>query len=158
MQLLKLEQDLSKSFNEQDRTERDVFTAFTNAIRTSHERQRAYLEKTKYWGMILSILGSFLSFSFSSLRSKELKEVVRTEMAVSQGPIIDRLGKSEALIARAVKDVKEENMKLVKVTGQAVNDAPVVLDEVKTVWDKERIVRFSLIVAAGYVTFKLLGL
>lgn len=75
-EILKLEQSVSKTFQEYDQAERELFTAFTDSIRDSHEKQRAQMEYTKYFGIILSITGSFLAFVYSTLKKDQLKHMI----------------------------------------------------------------------------------
>ncbi|KAG5886286.1 hypothetical protein JTB14_001505 [Gonioctena quinquepunctata] len=70
---LSLEQSVTNTFQEYDQTERELFTAFANAIRDSHEKQRAQLEYTKYLGLVLSIAGSFLAFVYTTYKKHDLK-------------------------------------------------------------------------------------
>lgn len=80
---MRQENEVTKAFTECDREERDVFTAFTNAIRDSHEKQRAQLEYTKYLGLILSITGSFLVFVYSTIWKENLKRFIETTVTKS---------------------------------------------------------------------------
>lgn len=75
-EVLKLEKSISKTFQDYDQTERELFTAFTDSIRDSHEKQRAQMEYTKYFGIVLSITGSFLAFVYSTLRKEQLKSII----------------------------------------------------------------------------------
>lgn len=75
-EVLKLEKSISGTFQEYDQAERELFSAFTNSIRDSHEKQRAQMEYTKYLGIILSITGSFLAFMYSTLRKEQLKRII----------------------------------------------------------------------------------
>ncbi|KAI4454863.1 amiloride-sensitive sodium channel-related [Holotrichia oblita] len=85
-EMLKQEKDVSEFFTNCDREEREIFSAFTNAIRDSHEKQRAQLEYTKYFGLILSIAGSFLAFTYSTLRKNDLKNFIEKTMADLMSP------------------------------------------------------------------------
>lgn len=84
-EVLKAEQETSRSFQECDRTERELFTAFTNAVRDSNEKQRAQVEYTKYFGIILSIAGSFLAFCYTTLRKHDLKVFIEDSLAKHLG-------------------------------------------------------------------------
>lgn len=75
-QVLKLEKSILQTFQEYDQTERELFTAFTDSIRDSHEKQRAQMEYTKYFGFILSITGSFLAFIYTTLKKEQLKQII----------------------------------------------------------------------------------
>ncbi|KAL1501979.1 hypothetical protein ABEB36_007197 [Hypothenemus hampei] len=79
-EVLKLEKSISRTFQEYDQTERELFTAFTDSIRDSHEKQRAQMEYTKYLGIILSISGSFLAFVYSSIKKEQLKQIINERL------------------------------------------------------------------------------
>ncbi|XP_018565697.1 uncharacterized protein LOC111692935 [Anoplophora glabripennis] len=80
-EILKLENSVSRTFQDYDQTERELFTAFTNAIRDSHEKQRAQLEYTKYFGLILSMAGSFLAFVYTSVKKQDLKRFMEEKLS-----------------------------------------------------------------------------
>lgn len=73
---------MSRTFQDYDQTERELFTAFTNAIRDSHEKQRAQLEYTKYFGLILSMAGSFLAFVYTSFKKQDLKRFMEEKLSI----------------------------------------------------------------------------
>lgn len=79
--VLKLEEEINAQFQECDREEREIFTAFTNAVRDSHEKQRAQVEYTKYFGIILSIVGSLLTFCYSTVKKHDLKRCIEDSIA-----------------------------------------------------------------------------
>lgn len=85
-----MEEKLSRTFAESDREEREIFTAFTNAVRDSHEKQRAQLEYTKYFGIILSIIGSLLTFCYSTVKKHELQKCIEQNIA-KLGPTVPQL-------------------------------------------------------------------
>ncbi|XP_050314723.1 uncharacterized protein LOC126749116 [Anthonomus grandis grandis] len=85
-EVLKLEKSISKTFQDYDQTERELFTAFTDSIRDSHEKQRAQMEYTKYFGIILSITGSFLAFVYTTLRKQQLKEIISESLQTVHVP------------------------------------------------------------------------
>lgn len=80
-EVLKLEDEINQQFQECDREEREIFTAFTNAVRDSHEKQRAQVEYTKYFGIILSIVGSLLTFCYSTVKKHDLKRCIEENIA-----------------------------------------------------------------------------
>lgn len=82
-EVLRLENQVARSFQECDQAERELFTAFTNAVRDSHEKQRAQVEYTKYFGIILSIAGSFLAFCYTTLRKDDLKRFIEESLSRS---------------------------------------------------------------------------
>ncbi|KRT80007.1 hypothetical protein AMK59_7242 [Oryctes borbonicus] len=79
-EVLKQEKHVVEMFSNSDREEREIFAAFTNAIRDSHEKQRLQLEYTKYFGLILSITGSFLAFMYSTLKKNDLKYFIEEKL------------------------------------------------------------------------------
>ncbi|XP_017781267.1 PREDICTED: uncharacterized protein LOC108566074 [Nicrophorus vespilloides] len=88
---MKTEQELTKLLNDQERCERDVCSAFTSAIHNAHEKQRAQIENTKYFGILISFTGSFLTFLYSSIRSDDIKKVIKKNMTIELEPIVRRL-------------------------------------------------------------------
>ena len=53
-------QDLMKKQNEMENAERIAFNNFSSAIRSSHEKERSRVERTKYWSIIASVSGTIL--------------------------------------------------------------------------------------------------
>lgn len=56
--ITKAERIIRKHFEELERTEREVFSELSSALRFSHEKERAQNEKTKYWSIVGSIVGA----------------------------------------------------------------------------------------------------
>lgn len=79
-QVLKEEKALLEDFNQLEKRERECFALLSNAVRDSHEKERAQAEKTKYWSVLGSILGTCLGILGTTinnrLRMKELRELV----------------------------------------------------------------------------------
>ncbi|XP_060532778.1 uncharacterized protein LOC132705860 [Cylas formicarius] len=133
-EILKLEKTISRTFQDYDQTERELFTAFTNAIRDTHEKQRAQMEYTKYLGIILSLIGSLLAFLFSTIRKQQLKallderlsgvaspldEVVKTRETIDQ--VINSLHRLEQGEVISNKSTFEEVVKTREVINEVVN-------------------------------------
>ncbi|KAF5284156.1 hypothetical protein FQR65_LT00156 [Abscondita terminalis] len=76
IEILKNEIDVSNKFKNCEHEERETFTAYTNAIKDSHEMQRAQYEYNKYFGIILSIFGSFCVFCYSTLRKRDVENCI----------------------------------------------------------------------------------
>lgn len=74
--VMKTEKELGAKFDILDKAEREIFTALSNAVRDSHEKEKAQSEYTKYWGIILSIagtlVGTLLSTIISTMRNRQL--------------------------------------------------------------------------------------
>lgn len=101
-EVLKREQDVTKVLSDCDKHEREVFTAFTNAVRDSHEKQRAQVEYTKYFGLILSIFGSFLTFVYSTYKKRDLKNYLEEKLVVSQNH------DGSAVLIKELKELKAQ--------------------------------------------------
>ncbi|KAF5283110.1 hypothetical protein FQA39_LY17417 [Lamprigera yunnana] len=123
-ELLKEEIETTDLFNVCDREEREIFTAFTNAVKDSHEKQRAQLEYTKYFGIILSILGSFLTFCYSTFRKRDLQNYINQRLSIENGgnvmPILLQLQENQKNITslmhyinneKSVVSIMEQNQK-----------------------------------------------
>lgn len=80
-EILNLERSVAATFQEYDQAERDLFTAFTNSVRDSQEKQRAQLEYAKYLGLILSIIGSFLAFLYTFFWRQDLKAYIDKQIS-----------------------------------------------------------------------------
>lgn len=76
MKEINIEKELNIKFDEADKKERELFTNFCIAIRDSHDKERSQAEYTKYFGIILSIIGtivgSILTLIVNSVRTKDL--------------------------------------------------------------------------------------
>lgn len=58
--VLKEERALMEAFQNTEKRERLCFSKLSNAVRDSHEKERAQAEKTKYWSVIGSVIGTLL--------------------------------------------------------------------------------------------------
>lgn len=63
-----------------ERLEREKFSRLSNAVRDSHEKERAQAEKTKYWSVLGSVIGTCLGVFGTTInnryRMKELRTIV----------------------------------------------------------------------------------
>lgn len=161
-------------FTNCDREEREIFTAFTNAIRDSHEKQRAQLEYTKYFGLILSIAGSFLAFTYSSLRKNDLKHFIAEHIQeISANPQQSAVaGPSSSVLENIQRNQKnsEEIMKTIVRNHQQLMYAfnkdkspPSILETIKPVSntinlnempDGEKLLWFSVLSLVGLMILK----
>ena len=57
-QVLKEEREVREKAAANEKHERACFAELSNAVRDSHEKERAQAEKTKYWSVIGSIVGT----------------------------------------------------------------------------------------------------
>ncbi|KAK9874231.1 hypothetical protein WA026_002583 [Henosepilachna vigintioctopunctata] len=116
-ELLKLEHEVNLSFQEYDKAERDLFTAYSNAVRDSHEKYRSQMDYTKYFGIILSITGSFLAFAYTTLRKHDLKMFIEKKIenlhTFVDPKVINDLSHQQKQISTKLTSLEEENKKII---------------------------------------------
>ena len=69
-QVLKDESQFRDEFKLFEKKERECFSALSNAVRDSHEKERAQAEKTKYWSVLGSILGTCIGIFFTTINNR----------------------------------------------------------------------------------------
>lgn len=83
--ILKKEKQVLEEFASSEREERDYFTALSSAVKESHEKERAQAERTKYWSVIGSIIGTVIGVAGSSINNefkmRELRNLVKESAA-----------------------------------------------------------------------------
>jgi len=88
-------QNLIKKQNEMETAERIAFNDFSSAIRSSHEKERSRVERTKYWSIIASVSGTILGFVLSSFvthyRLKKIENVSEQRWIQSSKSVEDML-------------------------------------------------------------------
>jgi hypothetical protein len=130
-EVLRLEHESARSFQECDQAERDIFTAFTNAVRDSHEKQRAQLEYTKYFGIILSIAGSFFAFCYTTLRKSDLKRFIEeslTRNTVAE-PILETNRSNDNFNNDIISFVKSETGRLTELINFKQNEVALMIEK-----------------------------
>lgn len=117
-EVLKREQDVVKAFGDCDKYEREIFTAFTSAIRDSHEKQRAQVEYTKYFGLVLGILGSFLTFIYSTYKKYDLKWFLEEKLMVLNSSNYDQspalMQELQVKVNRLIESQDSHNASVIK--------------------------------------------
>ncbi|XP_071476029.1 mitochondrial potassium channel-like [Diadema antillarum] len=82
--MLQNETRLKEWFSTVEAKERETFSQLSAVVRESHEKQRAQEERTKYWSIIGSIVGTLIGIAGSSIanhrRMRELRMMV-TELS-----------------------------------------------------------------------------
>lgn len=90
--VIKEEKKMREDFQQFEKEERENFAALSNTLRDSHEKERAQAEKTKYWSIIGSILGTMVGVVGTSInnhiRMNELRNLVK-ESAKSSSVIVN---------------------------------------------------------------------
>ena len=78
--VIKEERKLKEEFQQIEKEERENFAILSHSVRDSHEKERAQAEKTKYWSIIGSVLGTMVGVVGTTinnrLRMKELRDLV----------------------------------------------------------------------------------
>merc|ERR1712029_344822 len=86
-QVLKDEKHLQEEFKQFEKTEREKFSKMSASVRDSHEKERAQAEKTKYWSVLGSVIGTCLGLLGATInnrmRMKELRQIVTDSTQVS---------------------------------------------------------------------------
>lgn len=87
-QVLKDEKLLQDEFKMLEKFEREYFSGLSNAVRDSHEKERAQAEKTKYWSVLGSILGTCIGIFGTTInnrmRMNELRRLVSQNNTVEE--------------------------------------------------------------------------
>jgi len=103
--IIKDERRLKEGFKQFEKNERENFAALSHTVRDSHEKERAQAEKTKYWSIIGSILGTMLGIFGTSvnnrMRMKELRNLV--EEATVKNPS-----------TLSIEEIKDEVLAVIK--------------------------------------------
>lgn len=80
--VMKEEKYLKEEFQQLEKDERENFANLSNNLRDSHEKERAQAEKTKYWSIIGSVLGTILGVFGTTvnnrMKMKELRDLVES--------------------------------------------------------------------------------
>lgn len=80
--VIKEEKKLKEEFQHYEKEEREHFSILSHSVRDSHEKERAQAEKTKYWSIIGSVLGTILGVVGTSINNhmkmKELKNLIES--------------------------------------------------------------------------------
>jgi len=90
--VLKEENNLLEQFKFFEKAERESFAALSNSVRDSHEKERAQAEKTKYWSLLGSIIGTCVGVLGTTInnrmRMRELRQLVAKNSTVEEVQII----------------------------------------------------------------------
>ena len=85
---MKDEKQFQDEFKHFEKLERECFSALSNAVRDSHEKERAQAEKTKYWSVLGSIIGTCIGIFGTTInnrmRMNELRRLVSQNNTVEE--------------------------------------------------------------------------
>jgi len=100
-QVLKEELQLTEDFKAYEKAERENFSLLSSSVRDSHEKERAQAEKTKYWSVIGSVIGTCLGIFGTTInnrmRMNELRRLVSQNNSVEE---IRELGPASRIFPR----------------------------------------------------------
>jgi len=120
-QVLKEEKNLLDEFKFYEKGEREYFSNLSNAVRDSHEKERAQAEKTKYWSILGSILGTCIGIIGTTINNRmrmaELRRLVSQNSSVEE---IQAIGEG---LAKDFKAHQEDLAKLVSEVQIVVEEA-----------------------------------
>lgn len=117
--VLREERTYIEQLSLQERNEREAFSRLSRAVRDSHESERAQAEKTKYWAVLGSIIGTSLGVLGTTinnrLRMRELRQIVRDASAGnSQNAAATATVSAAALNTTVSKDLINQNTESLK--------------------------------------------
>jgi hypothetical protein len=102
-QVLREERNMTEQLTRLEKDEREVFSNLSRAVRNSHESERAQAEKTKYWAVLGSVIGTTLGVMGTTinnrLRMRELRQIVRDATATHGQTEIGTIGAAALTIA-----------------------------------------------------------
>ncbi|KAL0280548.1 UNVERIFIED_CONTAM: hypothetical protein PYX00_001808 [Menopon gallinae] len=126
--LLKEEQDRQVKFREAENAEREQFHILTNAVKNSHEKERTQAEKTKYWSIIGSVVGTILGIIGTSINNHIKMAELKTLIHESSGK---ELKKKLEEYLKTNESIKEETLKYKIVGAKSAEGLLVKIDELR---------------------------
>ncbi|KAK3928880.1 Mitochondrial potassium channel [Frankliniella fusca] len=111
--VLKDERRLAEQFNRCEQEERENFSTLSSAVKESHEKERIQAERTKYWSIIGSIIGTMIGIAGSSINNefkmRELRKLVReSAQATIQSRQDAEVPKDLLVITSSVKELSQQ--------------------------------------------------
>ena len=88
-QILREERNSTEELSRLERVEREVFSKLSRAVRNSHESERAQAEKTKYWAIFGTVIGTTLGVVgngiINRLRMREIRQLIAQQDIAARG-------------------------------------------------------------------------
>ncbi|CAH1112661.1 unnamed protein product [Psylliodes chrysocephalus] len=157
--ILNMERTANATFKEYDQAERELFTAFTNAVRDSQEKQRSQLEYSKYITMVLSLVGSFIAFLFTFFWKHDLKLYIHNEVSSIKPSIpTDVLVQKEMKKFEDQLNVATNRIQSINETyfGQIAKQRNIPVADMGKVPDQTPIASYVVAGFVGYIILRLL--
>jgi hypothetical protein len=110
---IKKEQSLLGEFEAIENAEREAFRTLSNKVRWSHEKEREYGERTKYWSISASLIGAILGIFGTSianeLRMRHIRDMLPTSQEVRPllQKITDLIHQEQQQVTQFVADMKD---------------------------------------------------
>lgn len=121
--ILKDEKNLNIKFQLCEKEERDCFSFLSAAVKESHEKERAQAERTKYWSVIGSIIGTMIGVLGSSINNefkmRELRNLVKLSVEDRSEKVLKMREKELLLLVNEIRNATNP-----KVSGgdQVINE------------------------------------
>merc|ERR1719481_1313120 len=146
-QVLKEELQLTEDFKAYEKVERENFSLLSSSVRDSHEKERAQAEKTKYWSVIGSVIGTCLGIFGTTInnrmRMNELRRLVSQNNSVEEIRELGDQMKTEFTEHRTkLSDLVTEVTNVIESTSEGLGRVERVGDIVHSLEDSSQ--RFSL--------------
>ena len=111
--IIKEENALTLQLQTLERTEREKFSKMSAAVRDSHEKERAQAEKTKYWSVLGSVIGTCLGLLGATInnrmRMRELRQIVTDSTQVnSSAPSVAAITPAPAITMAAFESQQKQ--------------------------------------------------
>ncbi len=119
--MIREERTLRDRFEQEEKRERELFNGLSNALRFSHEKERAQSEKTKYWSIMASLFGALIGIFGTTVNSqvklRQLRKLMLENTEASAAAVLQKLEQvTSRLPVEALEDTN--NSTTSKLTSQ----------------------------------------
>lgn len=110
--VIKDERRLAELFNRCEQEERENFSLLSSAVKESHEKERIQAERTKYWSIIGSIIGTMIGIGGSSINNEfKMRELRKLVKESAQATLLSRqeadVPKDLLLMSNNIKEISQ---------------------------------------------------